>query len=343
MRRLRGLASSPVTLGLTLTALFLLGFAVWETMLGRWPALAEAGRSGAFARQPGGILRDFRITIVHCLLAGYIPAALLAVLQGGRRTVFALQDALDCTAEECAALAGSIRFSPRALAIVVLIGLGVGFGTPYLVRPVPEDLWIPATWNAEVTWHRVLGPLAAMGSVILAYAIVSVSRRMSRLALELESIDLFDLKPLFPFTQQGLTNALLLIGLLSIYGLLLVTETGFGLLALLIGLGILTGAGLALFLPLRGVRKRIRQAKAGELEWADAELGRLRSVLKSDDSRSSAGALADLAAYHRQVEGVPEWPISASNYVRFALYLLIPVGSWALAAVVERFVDVLLS
>jgi len=42
------------------------------------------------------------------------------------------------------------------------------------------------------------------------------------------------------------------------------------------------------------------------------------------------------------VRGVRDWPISTSSYVRFALYLLIPLASWAAAAVVERLVDALL-
>jgi hypothetical protein len=39
--------------------------------------------------------------------------------------------------------------------------------------------------------------------------------------------------------------------------------------------------------------------------------------------------------YKRQV---PEWPIGRSSFVRFTLYLLIPVASWALAALVEHLV-----
>jgi hypothetical protein len=41
------------------------------------------------------------------------------------------------------------------------------------------------------------------------------------------------------------------------------------------------------------------------------------------------------------VRAVPDWPINASSYVRFGLYLLIPIVSWAAAALVERFVDVI--
>jgi len=341
MRRLRRLLDSPVRLGLTLAGILLAAFLVSETALDRWPGIVEASRSGTLARQPEGILRDFRIAVVHCLLGGYLPAAFLTVVQRGRNTVRNLQGALECTPEECNALAGSIRLNPDGLAFAVLFGLTAGFGTPYLVPPVPQGLWNPSTWSAEVAWHRVLGPLVAVLSTVLAYAIVRVSRRMSRIALDLKSIDLFDLEPLYPFTQQGLVNALLLMGLVAIGGLILLTESGFGLLGVLAGTAVLGTAVIAAALPMRGVHRRIVQAKAAELEWVEAKLREQRTVLKTGASRTS-GDLSDLAAYRDLVRSVRDWPISTSSYVRFALYLLIPVISWAAAALVERFVDALI-
>jgi hypothetical protein len=210
VRRLRWFLDSPLRLGLTLSGILLATFLVSEAVFDRWPGIVQASRSGTLALEPEGILRDFRIAVVHCLLVGYLPAAFLAVVHGGKKTVLALQEALDCTPQECETLAGSIRLSSGRLIVAVIIGLGIGFGSPFLTPPVPQDLWNPATWNSEVAWHRVLGPLAAVWSTVLAYAIVVVSRRMSRLAADLKSIDLFDLEPLLPFTQQGLVNALLL-------------------------------------------------------------------------------------------------------------------------------------
>lgn len=340
MKALRWIVRSPVRLGLTIAGTLMLGLLVSETLLDRWPAIIRAAGGGALSRQDSGPLRDFRIAVVHCLLVGYVPAALLAVVQGGRKTVRDLQAALDCTPDECERLADSIRFSPAGLTVAALLGLAVGLGSPYLTPPVPQDLWNPATWGAEVAWHRTLGPLLAAESAILAYAIVSVSRRMSRLAADLKSIDLFHLEPLAPFTQRGLGNALLLMGFVAIGGLMVLTETGFGLLGLLVGTAILLGAGIALLLPLRGVHRRITQAKAAELEWVDTRLREQRTVLKTGQARTS-GDLSDLASYRDLVRAVPDWPIGASGYVRFALYLLIPVVSWAAAALVERLVDAL--
>jgi hypothetical protein len=92
---------------------------------------------------------------------------------------------------------------------------------------------------------------------------------------------------------------------------------------------------------MRGVHRRIGQAKAAELEWVEAKLQQQRAVLKGGENRTS-GDLSDLAAYRDLVRSVRDWPVSTSSYVRFALYLTIPVVSWAAAAIVERLVDALL-
>lgn len=212
---------------------------------------------------------------MHCLLVGYLPAAFLAVVRGGRKTVHELQGALDCTTEECDALANSMRMNTGGL------------------------------------------------------------------AADLQAIDLFDPRPLYPFTQLGLANALLLMGFVAIAGLIILTETGFGLLGVLVGTAIFAAAGLAAVLPMRGVHRRIAQAKAAELDWVEAKLRQQREVLKKGAERTS-GDLSDLAAYRDLVRAVRDWPISTSSYVRFALYLAIPVVSWAAAAIVERLVDALL-
>ena len=68
----------------------------------------------------------------------------------------------------------------------------------------------------------------------------------------------------------------------------------------------------------------------------------------ASDSPSSHAANADsitvaeLVAYEERTERVREWPFDAPTLFRFALYLLIPLGSWLGGAVMERLVDRLL-
>jgi len=326
---------SPIWLGIGISGTLLLLMILIETLTGRWSGMLIGGEFEPLARVHGGMLRDIRIAITHCLVAGYLPAALLYVIRSGRRTVLELQKVLACTRKECEALAKTFRLSPRILVILGLIAFFLALVTPYLVPPVPEAPWNPATWSPEVAWARILGPVIMVMGWWLGYAIISISMRMSRIAKSLATIDLLDLSPLAPFTQQGLTNALLLIGSLSIWSLMML-ETGFGQLLVVIGGVTLTGSALALLTPVYGVHQRIRQSKEHALGWANAELVAERTAFLQPGAGQESGRMADLVAYRSMIESVPEWPFTLSTYTRLALYALLPIITWAIGWIAEE-------
>lgn len=332
---------SPFWLGIGISGSLVALFMISETVLGRWDLLLVDENFDPLARVTTGILRDVRISVVHCLLVGYLPAALLHVLRNGKQTVERLQGALNCTREECERLARSISLSKRGLFIAAVVGFVLALLPPFFVEPVPDAPWDPAGWIPEVAWHRVLGPAMGIGLAWLTYAIVAVSLRMSRIAQKLSRIDLLDLSPLAPFAQQGLTHALLLIGILSITALMML-ETGFVGLMIVIGTGTLVLAVLALLAPVRGVQKRVAAAKQQELEWTAAEIRRLRAELASDQSDRCSGDLADVIAYRTLIADVWEWPFTGSTYVRLTLYAFIPLASWGVGVVAEEVIGRLL-
>ena len=51
------------------------------------------------------------------------------------------------------------------------------------------------------------------------------------------------------------------------------------------------------------------------------------------------GRLADLLAWRSHIESISESPIDTSSFLRFSLYLLIPLGSWSASAIVERIIN----
>jgi hypothetical protein len=329
---------SPLWLGMGISGSLLLILFVNETLQGRWAEMMTGGEFDVLANVSTGDLRDLRIAFVQCLVAGYLPAALLYVMQSGKRTIFVLQQALDCTTEECETLASSIRLSTRWVLIIGVFGFVLSITTPYMVPPIPEAPWNPSTWSAEVAWHRILGPITMVWSLWLGYAIISVSMRMSRVAKRLNKINLFNLSPLAPFTQQGLNNALLLIGSLSIWSLMLI-ETGFGKMMWIIGGTTLVISILALLAPVQGVHKRILQSKQEEIEWLDDEISKLRNSLQEPDISRQSGRMADLVAYRDLVDGVAEWPFTSSTYVRLVLYTLLPIITWGIGLVAEAVVS----
>ena len=329
---------SPVWLGFAISGSLLVIFLVLETAFGRWDALRADGNFNPFARVSTGVLRDTRLAIVHCLLVGYLPAALLHAMRKGKRTVLILQDALQCTREECVALAELVTLNKRWMLITGVLGLLLAIVTPHVVPPVVSAPWNPSHWNPEVAWHRILGPPILVCLCWLAYAVVTVSTRLSRLARDLHRIDLLDLSALAPFTRAGLTNSLLLIGALSIASLMLI-ETGFGVTILLIGVPALVVAVLALVTPVRGVHRRIRQAKDAELQRINSAIATNPIAVPDMEADQRRGELADLVAYRGLIEDVPEWPFTTSTYARLILYLFIPVASWSLGIAAEEIVS----
>lgn len=293
------------------------------------------GEFDPLARVGDGVLRDTRLAFVHCLVVGYLPAALLHAMRSGRRTVLELQKVLACTPMECEALAKSVRLNTRNLMIIGLVSFFMALLTPYFVPPVPESPWNPATWSTEVAWARILGPVAMILGWWLGYAILSVSVRLSRIAKSLATVDLLDISPLAPFTQLGLTNALLLIGSLSIWSLMMI-ETGFGQIMLIICGVTLVGTAFALLVPVFGVHQRILQSKKQALDWVNAELAGEQASFLAPQAGQESGRMADLVAYRGMIESVPEWPFTLSTYMRVALYVLIPVVTWGIGLVAEE-------
>ena len=96
-----------------------------------------------------------------------------------------------------------------------------------------------------------------------------------------------------------------------------------------------------LLLPVRGVRRRVRLEKQREIEWCRNALREHRAS-RDAGADQRAGRLADVLAYRDHVEAVREWPFDTAAWLRFGLYLLIPVGSWLGGALVERVIDALL-
>jgi hypothetical protein len=318
---------SPLALFLAISVPLLITLFIVEIALDRL----------AFMTRPGESFRDLRIAVIHCLFAGYLPAAYQGLLRRSRDTLERLRPVLDLNAAEFQVRRESIgRYGPRWTVLVVLVALVFAFGVPLITPPVPEAPWNPTTWSPEVIWHRVLGPPVAIGIGLLLTAVALESRRLSGVAVRLGPIDLTETDRLTPFTHQGLIHAALVLGLFSI-GSLFMLDSGFGVLVSGIAIVAVPVAAMGLVAPIRGVRARIAAAKTQELEWTNEAVRRAREGLKTGDG--TPGQLADLLAYRNAVSQITEWPIAPAGYARFGLYLLLPVAAWILGALVESLIE----
>ncbi|MEE8558069.1 MAG: hypothetical protein V3T14_09310 [Myxococcota bacterium] len=301
-----------------------------ELSLGRHRVLGE----------PGSTLRDPRLAIIHILLVTYIPTAYVYVIRGSRRAIDSLRPGLRASDSEVALLEAAVgRYREWWPTLASLGVLAFTVYTTYATTPKNPYDW--TLWTPEVAWHRVLTPFLAWWSGRLVYAVLTESRRLSRLAKHLGPLDLMDLSPLAPFSRQALSNVIVVVGLASILTLFLL-DVGNADIVLTVWLGIVVVALASALFPLRGVRRAIHAAKATELAWCNEALQQAREAWSRGAPSPGPAHVGELVAYRDVVKEVREWPVDTSTLVRFALFVLLPLGSWLGGAFVERAIDSLL-
>jgi hypothetical protein len=315
----------PAFLWLIISATLLMILLLQEILLNRFPVIFG----------PMGTVRDFRIAIVHCLLAGYLPSACLYLLNGTQNTFAELSNVLKPVDDSTYKYSFSHIRRGRFF-IWGLIGLLLTVFTPILTSETPA--WDPATWQPEVWWHRILGLFIGWWLGWFVLIVWDMSTQTSRLASRIGTVDLLDLSPLSPFVKQGLLTSLLVVGALSLSSLFLLEPGQWPVVVITVGIS-LPLAILGLVLPLRGVHQRIREAKQVELEWIRENIRQFRITLPNNSVGGSSGQVADWITYLQLIADVPEWPIESSTLVRVILYMLIPIVSWIGSLLIEGVLD----
>jgi len=166
--------------------------------------------------------------------------------------------------------------------------------------------------------------------------LIDLARLYSRIGEQHVAVDLLDLGPLTPLTRHGLRIVLFIVILMAVFSPFGSDPRGAALLlaALFWNLTLLLPVFL---LPLRGLRRQIRQRKAEELSRTRGEINRARETAASLGAGSAeAAGLQGLLAFEKRIESVREWPFDAPTLTRFFLYVAIPLGSWVGGALVER-------
>ncbi|MDJ0865687.1 MAG: hypothetical protein QNK03_06240 [Myxococcota bacterium] len=329
----RVLATAPVSGGLAVVALLLATMAVVE--------LASGDLSRVLRGEPAADpkLEEYRFSVVFALLAGFLAAASAYAVTSGRRTLEALAPALDVPP-------ASVRvgdYERRSLRRAGVIGVVSAMAIP-IVTDLSLRVYSIGELNTAAATHRVMLPIIGWMTGRFVYLTLADSRRLARLGREHARFDLLDLEPLAPLARHGLRSALLCLGFFGIVVLLLPDWRARPGMPVVLGVALVVAALLAaevLRIPLRGVRDAIAEAKRKELAWCRAEIRRRRHALAAGGAPDGA-PLDELTSYLALIEAVRPWPLDASILLRFTLYLVIPLGSWLGAAMVERLIDTLL-
>jgi hypothetical protein len=317
-----------------------LGVGIWLGLVGAYVASAWllAGPGTLFdASTRLGLHPLVRFNLINAAIIAYTAGVLLYERAAAGRDLAALRDVVPSTAEEWSAwrtqllVPGSGRLAAAASAGAV-IGLGLNalgghYGKPH-----------PGAWPGHFFWIGTLN-LVMFGLLApLAYLSIRRARLFSALGARAR-VDLLDPDPLAPFSRVALRGAVYWLVGSSIAMLLMIDSDAWEIVlavnTVTIGVGV-----VALLLPARGVHRRIRAVKRAELARVRAALHRAREALdQPGPEHPEAARIPAWLAWEARVSAVNEWPFDAPTILRFALFLLVPLGSWLGGALVERLVD----
>jgi hypothetical protein len=270
---------------------------------------------------------------------GLVFAYLCASLWLGQRWVrydfHDLRKVVEASTETWAAWVEQVR-SPGAPGLMraALLGALAGCVIDFIGGRSSYDT--TGIWPGHIVWIWILNPalFAMMGMQVWASAWrARIYQELGRRA----RVQLGEIGPLAPFARAGLRIALLWFVGTSLASLLLVDTDA----PVLVGsiLVVTTAIAVAsLLAPSRGVHERLRDAKRQELGWLRTEIARAAGALRLGDAQGAA-QLPALLAWESRVAAAPEWPFDTSTWLRFALFLLVPLGSWLGGALAERIVD----
>jgi hypothetical protein len=298
----------------------------WHNATGAWRGLEVGGEP--FWRTP------WRLEIVFAVILGYVFACGAWIVRSARRDLDALAPALAIEPSELAAeRAGIGLFTSSALLVAGLGGVAAGIAVHSAVNAI-----LPAGHAAldDRLWRFVRDVTIWTLSIRLMVVVIGTSQRVSRLSERAARIDLLDLRGLAPLVRIGLRGTLAFALAAS-----MIAAIGSDELTLPVTLATMAivGAvgGFAILLPVWGVHRAIRAAKDAELLAVRGAIARARSaaVVGGAATAEDALRLSGLLAFEARIAGVGEWPFDFGTFVRFALFLALPLGSWIASAFVE--------
>jgi hypothetical protein len=320
-----------VAIGAAVFALFLL----YTSLFG-----AAFGNLGAVAFERGWLAEA-----IQDLFLGFTIAIAAASVRVTLRDFDALRPALGGAASDLEELRREILTYRRVPLAIAGVGFGVFSAVATVITP---ELWaggrFPGWTHPAVVWLAVRNFTNwwFVGRAMLLE--LMLGHRFSRLGDHLASLDLLDRTQLAPFGQRALRNVSFWMLLAAFLSLSYVGK-GWATRLMPLALVVLAAFAVAAFLlPLLGARRRLRQRKDAELTRVRAALRDARERVLAPDAaeRLAGGRLADLIAYEGRVAAVPEWPLDATTIARLAFYLILGLGSWVGAALVEWLVDAVL-
>ncbi len=267
-----------------------------------------------------------RATITLYVLLGYVPMAQYYLRTWSAEHIATIGEHFDLTAPS--------DELPRFLLKIFGICGSVSFYFLFF-HNFNDPLFVlkPSNWSSDFVLPLVGGFFLGWFNLRFLFELWWHAVTISRTVPQIERLDLLNAAAVKPFAQQGVRSSLLAVGLLSISANLWLDPESpvIGSMAMLVTYTV--GAILVVVLPTWKIHLRMRDVKHTQLAEIRAAIRR-----RSNPDRSVADAQqlrADLAL-ERRVMDAGVWPMDAGSYGRVVLYIMLGLGSWIGAALVER-------
>jgi hypothetical protein len=274
---------------------------------------------------------SLRASMMLMILAGYLPIAHWYLRRWTWEHLGELTRQFELTDE---------RRVPREGQLIPIGIFGsVAFIILFLVLPDPGHMLLsPGSWNLDYAVLVMVMWLAGWWMARFSYELIWSAWQLNKIAVRLPALNLLDAEPNKPFTQHGVQSALLVVIMMSITAPVAVAPEGGLVGAALNSALMLVLVMTALILPVRGIHRRIQAQKHDELAALRQHIQRARDQLLTQASETD-GELLALLAMESRIERVEEWPFGSGSLFRVGFYLLLGLGSWVGAALVERMLE----
>ena len=324
---------APVVIFFALWASIVGGYALCVLVLGGWAAMSGTDPAS-------GIVPVFRFNTIYAALIAFMAAALWIENRAIPRDFAALRRLVAASDAEWERWRARLFDTSRANFAVWLTG-GAAVGQVVNVLGWKLGSMGPGVWPGHYFFMNAFATLLFAEMGVLG----ALSLRRSRVFLEMgrrARIDLLAPDAHAPFARNGLRGSAYWFLGSSIASLLTLDAGAWGIVVGVIAVTLALGIA-SLLLPSRGVHESLRAAKRDELTRVRAEIEKARAALfGAPGDRIAVAAMPALLAWEARIERVSVWPFDAPTRVRFALFLLVPLGSWLGGALVDRAVDTVL-
>jgi len=295
--------------------------------------LTIANRTGLLDKTLSGEVSslELRATLTVMVMVGYLPVAHWYLRKWSQQRIGEVNERF--------ALQGGICVPKENILIPAGLLGWLAFLSLFLVVP-SQNLLALKPWLWPLDYGVLVVAISMVGWWMGRFSLelVWTALHLTQLAKRLPTLNLLDADSFKPFAHQGVQSALLIIILMSINGHI-AFRPGSGVIGATVLITVmLVLTVVALILPVRGIHRRIQARKYEELALIREQI-RLEKDKLLAGSHYSNDKLPGLLAMETRIERVPEWPFDVGSLSRFSFYLLLGLGSWVGAALVERLLN----